>query len=78
MVRMPIQRYRSIEEVPPPDALDPLNIEVMERASAYFAYPPRILPPLFPPGLYKYRSIEEADKAKEQAIIKRARLLRNG
>jgi len=73
---VPIKRYRSIEEMPPADARDPQDAAAMGRAAKYLAEPPRHLPPLFPPGLYKYRSIEEASEAKEQAIIDRARLLR--
>lgn len=74
---MPVQRFRSIEEVPTPDARNPFDAEAMRQASEYLASPPRSLPPLFAPGVYKYRSVEEAGIAKEQAIIERARLLRN-
>ena len=34
------------------------------------------LPPLFAPGVYRYRSIEESDRAREQALIERMRTMR--
>ena len=73
---MPIQRFRSIEDVPPPEGHDPNDHEAIRRAAAFVDELSRQLPPLYAPGLYKYRSIEEASAAKEAAIIARARALR--
>ncbi|MFA5594026.1 MAG: hypothetical protein WDA15_01950 [Trueperaceae bacterium] len=73
---MPIKRFRSIEDVPPPEGHDPNDPEARRKAEAYFGELSHQLPPLFPPGIYKYRSIEEAGAAKEAAIIARARALR--
>lgn len=73
---MPIQRYRRIEDVPPPDARDPNDQQTMSQAAEFFANPPLKLPPLFAPGVYKYGSVEEANAAKEAAVIERARSMR--
>jgi len=72
---MPIHRYRSIEEVPPAPALDPLDPTTPWRALALSEALARQLPPLFAPGVYRYRSIEEANAAKEEAVIARVRHL---
>lgn len=73
---MPIKRFSSIEYMPPPDRIDTSDPEAMRRVVEYYAELSRQLPPLFAPGLYKYRSIEVAGAAKEAAIIERARKLR--
>lgn len=75
---MPIKRYRSIEEVPAPERRDPSDPEFLERLFAFLSSPPRRLPPLFEPGIYKYRSVEEANEAREAALIERARAARRG
>lgn len=35
------------------------------------------LPPLFPPGVYRYRSVEESNAAHERALIARMRSTRD-
>jgi hypothetical protein len=62
---MPLRRYRSVEEMPSPiwsAALDPDNLR---RAGAVSALAARLHPRRFSVGLHKYRSIEEASRARE-------------
>lgn len=73
---MPIERYKDIADVPPPPKTDPSDPTFAERVLNSVGSPFAELPPLFRPGVYKYRSIEEANEAMEAAMIERARLLR--
>lgn len=61
---MPVQRYRSVEEMPPPsrgDIRDPAYREAVRRLLALTA---ALAPPAIPPGVHKYRSVEEASAAR--------------
>lgn len=73
---MPIERYTSIDQVPATERWDPEDTGFMTRLFAFLSSQARQLPPLFEPGLYKYRSIEEAYEDREAALIARARSAR--
>lgn len=75
---MPIERYRNIEEVPAPERRDPSDPRFLEQLFAFLSSPPRRLSPLFRPGVYKYRSMDEANEAREAALIERAQAARHG
>jgi hypothetical protein len=64
---MPVRKYRTIEEMNADEIwaprLDPDNWRKVLSLTA-FAY--RALPWRFPPGVHKYRSIEDANRAREQ------------
>jgi hypothetical protein len=63
---MPVRKYRSIEEMRSPTWSEPLDPENLRRAGAVSAFAARLHPRRFPPGLYKYRSAEEAGEARER------------
>jgi hypothetical protein len=57
---VPLRKYRSVEEMEPPpwrEPLDPANLRVAFGLSELAT---RLRPRRFPPGLHKYRSVEEA------------------
>ena len=59
---MPVTRYRSVEEMPPPwrDANDPGNLRNVALMMAFYA---RMNPDADRPrGVYKFRTIEEANE----------------
>lgn len=72
---MTVQRYRDVADMPPPERADPRDPSTWSRIRAVWGVANR-LPPLFPPGLYRYRSVEESDVAREAATIARMRVLR--
>jgi len=60
---MPVERYRSIEDMPPPwrEADDPSNLRrVAEMMTIGLRMSPRPVP-----GVYKFRSIEEANAGRD-------------
>jgi hypothetical protein len=62
---MPVRRFRDVSEMPEPwlERGDP-RLPVAMRSSWSFAE--RIARPRFPPGVYKARSVSEADALREQ------------
>ena len=72
---MTVKRYRDVSEMPPPPAGDRADPGTFRRIRELWALADR-LPALFPPGVRKYRSIEEADAARERAVIERMRAVR--
>ena len=71
---MPIQRFRSVEDMPPVAPL-PSGPERAERLRTLWGGWLRILPPLDLRGVRRYRGIEEAARDREAAAIRRARRL---
>ena len=72
---MPVERYRDVADMPPPPRSDPRDPATFARVRDLWRFASR-LPPLFAPGLYRYRSAEESDRAREQALIERIRTVR--
>jgi len=58
---VPIHRYRSIEEMPPPwrDADDPENLRLVARLLAFHR---RFDPSPTPPGVRRFRTLQELDR----------------
>jgi len=61
---MPVEKFRSVEEMPPMAArrLDPENLR---RAVEWSAFCRRLRPWSAPPGVFRFKSIEEAAAARE-------------
>jgi hypothetical protein len=74
---MPVVRYRSIDAVPPPEPLDPRARGFLDRLDAVWRRATTGLPPLFEPGVRRYRSVEDADRDREAALIARMRAMRS-
>ena len=73
---MPIQRYRTIEDVPPAPALDARDPATARRALDHAEAMTAGLPPLFAAGVYRYASIEAGEVDRERALLERMRRLR--
>jgi hypothetical protein len=72
---MSVQRYRDVAEMPAPPRRAPADPATYARIKELWAFASR-LPPLFPPGVTRYRSVEESDAARERALILRMRAMR--
>jgi hypothetical protein len=54
-------------------AKDPATLA---RIKALWRFSGKFTPRLFPPGVYRYRSVEDSDRARERATIARMRAMR--
>ncbi|MBX3272227.1 MAG: hypothetical protein KF729_18325 [Sandaracinaceae bacterium] len=69
---MPVTKYRSVQEMPRPERV--ADAELLARIRAVMARARLFAPPLTAPrGVTKFRSIEEADAAREAQTIERMR-----
>lgn len=75
---MPVLRYRDVRDVPPPAAVDPGDPALLDRVFAVWAFAARAAGPLYPPGVSRFRSIEEANAAQEAAVVTRMRRRHRG
>lgn len=73
---MTVKRYRDVAEMPPPARGDPSDRATYARIKELWRFSSRLVPPLFEPGVYRYRSIEESDTARERATVERMRAMR--
>ena len=73
---MSVQRYRQVADMPPPERGDPKDPATYARIRELWSFSARHLPPLFAAGLYRYRTIEESDVARDAATILRMRAFR--
>ena len=71
---MPVQRFRCVEDMPPVGLL-PAGPERAKRLRALWGGWSRALPPLDLRGVRRFRSIEDAARDRETAVIRRARHL---
>lgn len=72
---MPLQKFRGVEDMPPPSPL-PEGPERLRMLGSFWAGWARLLPPLDLRGLRRYRSLEAADADREAAVRRRARCMR--
>ena len=73
---MPVQRFRSAEEMAAAPVLVPSG-EGFERFVRHCARFWRVAPRVYPSGVYRFRSIEEAQAARERVAEENARRLRH-
>jgi hypothetical protein len=73
---MPVQRFRSIEEMATAPVLVPPG-EAFERFARHCARFWRVAPRIYPRGVYRFRSLEEAQAARERVTDENARRLRH-
>lgn len=72
---MTVDRFRDVADMPPPPRRDPSDPATYARIKMLWRSADR-LPALFGPGVYRYRSIEASDAARERALIARMRAMR--
>jgi hypothetical protein len=74
---MTVKRYRDVSEMPAAPSGDPNDPHTYARIKHLWEFSRRVISlPLFRPGVYRYRSIEEMDAARNRATIERMRALR--
>ena len=73
---MTVQRFRDVADMPAPPRGDPADPATYARIKELWQFSSRLLPALFRPGVYRYRSVEESDAAREAALLARMRSMR--
>jgi hypothetical protein len=73
---MTVKRYRDVAAMPSPSPGIPHDPATFARIRELWQFSSRLVPPLFRPGVYRYRSIEDSTAARERATIERMRALR--
>lgn len=73
---MTVKRYRDVSAMPAPSPGIPHDPATFARIRELWQFSSRLVPPLFRPGVYRYRSIEDSTAARERATIERMRVLR--
>ena len=63
---MPVRKYRSIEEMPKPPLGRPFDPGNLARALSVSELCYGLRPWRFPRGVHKHRSVEEADRLREE------------
>jgi hypothetical protein len=63
---VPLRKYRSVEEMPAPRWREPLDPQNLRLAGDLSSLATRLRPRRFPPGLHKFRSVEEAGRQRER------------
>ena len=72
---MSVRKYRDVSEMLPPPPLDPTDPATWATIRELWGFLARALPPLYPPGVRRFRSIEEMNRAREEATVESARAL---
>lgn len=72
---MPVQRFRSVEEMGAAPVVVPPG-EGFERFARHCARFWCVAPRVYPRGVYRFRSVEEAQAARERVTDENARRLR--
>ena len=73
---MPVYKFRSIEDMPEPPRRLPGDPALYKAIAGVWELGRRTNPRRFPPGVYKYRSIQEMDRAQEQLLAQHVAELR--
>ena len=63
---MPIQKFRSIEDMPPVPRCKTLDEECLRRIAGLWEWSTAFGARIYPRGVFKFRSIEEAQAARER------------
>ena len=63
---MPVRKFRSIEEMEGNTWRSPGDPELYRAIRDTWDFAQRTLQPHFPPGVYKHRSIEEAEELRQE------------
>ena len=59
---MPVRKFRSVAEMPSPPPLRPLDPRNLELECELSSMAARLRPLRFPAGVYKHRSLDEAQR----------------
>jgi hypothetical protein len=72
---MPVQKFRSVADMPDPPRRLPGDPALYKAIAGVWKFGRRANPRRFPPGVYKYRSIEEMSRAQEQWLSEHVQAL---
>jgi len=62
---MPIRKFRSVEEMEGNVRYEPGSPELFRAIRALWEFSARVFPRRFPPGVFKHRSLEDAQRQRE-------------
>ncbi len=62
---MPVHKYRSVEEMPPPPCCERGSPAHVRRLAALWSRATRLAPRRMKSGLYRYRSVADAERARQ-------------
>ena len=63
---MPLRRFHSVADMPDENWNEPGSPELLEAIRTTWARAERLAPKRFPPGVYRHRSVVDAQKLKEE------------
>lgn len=63
---MPVHKYRSVEDMPPVPPCETLDEECLRRIAKLWARSSAFSGMVYPRGVFKFRSLEEAQQARER------------
>jgi hypothetical protein len=61
---MPVEKYRSVAEMPPPPACAQVDDACLDRIRKLWARSAMLAPRIYPRGVFKFRNLEEAQAAR--------------
>ena len=64
---MPVRKYKDATLIPPPPLAERGSAEHIRRLRALWQRTTRLAPRRMKPGLYRFRSTEEAETARQEA-----------
>ncbi len=62
---MPVRKFRSLQEMEDSLWREPGEPELLKAIRSVWSFAARTCPRRFPPGVYKHRSLEEAQRQRE-------------
>jgi hypothetical protein len=72
---MPVKKYRSVAEMPRVPHCEPLSQDCIARITRLWARASAMSPRIYPRGVFKFRSIEEAQAARDRVTGENVRRL---
>lgn len=72
---MTVRKYRDVSQMPAPPPLDPKDPATWATIRDLWSFTVHTLPPLYPPGVRRFRSMEELNGARDEATLACARAL---
>ena len=63
---MPVRKFRGIEDMPDWTWLNPGDPRLVEALQRLHRFAEATVAPRFPPGVYKHRSIEDAERLRQE------------
>jgi hypothetical protein len=69
---MPVWKYRSVADMPPPPACEPGSPDHLQRWAALWARSTQLAGKRFRSGVFRYRSVAEADRAADRMELRAA------